>query len=119
MALERWFYESIDAGVAIDSWIERIMRESESLAFASLLLEVGKRAPSLFDGVLKPLLRVWELWDLDTQLVKQRLNGTMALGRWITESPQLTSLAREWLCAKKAPLHENARRCTKKPNDLL
>jgi hypothetical protein len=96
MALERWFYESINAGVAIDSWIERIMRESESLAFASLLLEVGKRAPSLFDGVLKPLLRVWELWDLDTQLVKQRLNGTMALGRWITQSPQLTSLAREW-----------------------
>jgi hypothetical protein len=96
MALERWFYESLDAGMAIDSWIERIMRESESLAFASLLIEVGKRAPSLFSGVLKPLLHVWELWDLDFQLVTQRLNGTMALGRWIIASPQLASRAREW-----------------------
>jgi len=96
MALERWFYESIDAGMAIDPWIERIMRESESLAFASLLIEVGKRAPSLFGGVLKPLLHVWELWDLDFQLATQRLNGTIALASWMLESPQLTSLARDW-----------------------
>jgi hypothetical protein len=96
MALERWFYESIDAGVAIGSWIERIMRGSESLAFASLLIEVGKRTPSLFNDVLKPLLHIWELWDLDRQLVTQRLNGTIALGSWIVESPQLTNLARDW-----------------------
>jgi hypothetical protein len=76
MALERWFYELIEQGVTIEPWVSRIMRESESLAFASLLLEVGKRLPSLFGGVLKPLLRVWELWYLDSQLVTQRLNGT-------------------------------------------
>jgi hypothetical protein len=96
MALERWLYEAIDAGVAIEARIERIMRESESLAFASRLIEVGKRAPSLFGGVLKPLLHVWELWDLDFRLVTQRLNGTIALGSWMLESPQLTSLARDW-----------------------
>jgi hypothetical protein len=97
MALERWLYELMDAGVAIDPWVERIMRESESLAFASLLIEVGKRAPSLFSGVLKPLLHVWELWDLDMQLVGQRLNGTMSLCPWtVSESPQLIALARDW-----------------------
>ena len=96
MALERWLYELIDGGMAIDSWAERILRESESLAFASLLIDVAKRSPSLFGGVLKPLLRVWELWDLDSQLVMQRLNGTMALDCWTLESPQLITLARDW-----------------------
>ena len=95
-ALERWLYELIDGGGAIDPWVKRIMRESESLAFASLLIELGKRTPSLFGGVLKPLLHAWELWDLDFQLVTQRLNGTMALGSWTLETPQLITLARDW-----------------------
>ncbi|MDQ6870345.1 MAG: hypothetical protein M3178_19220 [Pseudomonadota bacterium] len=96
MALERWFYELIDQGLTIDSWVSRIMRESESLAFASLLLEVGKRLPSLFGGVLKPLLPTWELWDLDSQLVTQRLSGAVAFGSWALEPPQLVTLARDW-----------------------
>jgi hypothetical protein len=96
MALERWFYEIIDRGEVIDTWVERVMRESESLAIASLLIEVGKRAPSLFAGVLKPLLHVWELWDLDSQLVTQRLHGTMAMHSWTFESAQLISMARDW-----------------------
>jgi len=96
MALERWFYELIDQNVPIDAWVDRIMRDSESLAFASLLFEVGKRLPSLFHGVLKPLLRVWELWDLDSRLVTQRLSGTMAFGSWAMEPAQLVTLARDW-----------------------
>jgi hypothetical protein len=96
MALERWLYELIDQGVTIDPWVRRIMRESESLAFASLLIEVGKRLPSLFGGVLKPLLRTWEIWDLDSQLVTQRLSGAMAFNSWALEPPQLAAFARDW-----------------------
>ena len=96
MALERWLYELIDQGVTIDPWVSRIMRESESLAFASLLIEVGKRLPSLFGGVLKPLLRTWEIWDLDSQLVTQRLSGAMAFNSWALEPPRLAAFARDW-----------------------
>ena len=48
MALEQWLYEQIDKGIAVEPWIARIVAESESLAFAGLLLDVGKRAPELF-----------------------------------------------------------------------
>jgi len=43
MALERWLYEQIERGENIDHWITRILAESESLAFAGLLFDVGKR----------------------------------------------------------------------------
>lgn len=82
MALERWLYELIDKGISIEPWAERIMRESKSLAFAGLLIDVGKRLPELFSEVLKPLLYAWELWDLDLQLVMQRHTGPMVSGSW-------------------------------------
>ena len=46
MAVERWLYEKIDRGEDIDPWIDRILRESESLAFAGLLFDVGKYRPA-------------------------------------------------------------------------
>ncbi len=55
MALEQWLYEQIDHGISVEPWISRILAESESLAFAGVLLDVGKRAPELFCTVLAPL----------------------------------------------------------------
>ena len=68
MAVERWLYEKIDRGEDIDPWIDRILRESESLAFAGLLFDVGKYRPALFAGVLKPLLQNWLFLDWDRQI---------------------------------------------------
>jgi hypothetical protein len=48
MALERWPYEQIDRGEKIELRVNRILRESESLAFAGPLFDVGKRLPILF-----------------------------------------------------------------------
>ena len=76
MAVERWLYEEIDHGEDIDPWINRILRESESLAFAGLLFEVGKYRPSLFAGVLKPLLQNWLFLDWDRQIATMRQSGT-------------------------------------------
>src|SRR5262249_30690505 len=47
MALEQWLYEQIDRGENIDHWLARILSESESLAFAGLLFDIGKRLPTL------------------------------------------------------------------------
>ena len=68
MALEQWLYEHVDQGINTEPWISRIVAESESLAFAGLLLDVGKRAPELFLTVLAPLFFTWELWNWEFQL---------------------------------------------------
>ena len=97
MALERWLYEQIDQGQDIEPWISRILRESESLAFAGLLFDVGKRDPKLFAGPLKPLLRNWLLVDWDRQVSTMRAsNGPDPMGYWGGEPASILALGREW-----------------------
>ena len=96
MALERWLYEQIDRGEDIAPWVARILRESKSLAFAGLLLDVGKYQPSLFAGVLKPLIRNWILLDWDRQVSTLRQQDTGAMGYWASQPAQIIALGREW-----------------------
>jgi hypothetical protein len=96
MALEQWVYEQIDRGENVDRWLTRILRESESLAFAGLLFDVGKRLPSLFAGVLKPLLRNWILLDWDRQATMLRQQGSGALGYWDLQPRLMIELGRRW-----------------------
>jgi len=96
MALERWLYEQIDRGEDIAPWVARILRESGSLAFAGLLLDVGKYQPSLFAGVLKPLIRNWILLDWDRQVSTLRQQDTGAMGYWASQPAQIIALGREW-----------------------
>jgi len=83
-------------GENIDRWVTRILGESESLAFAGLLLDVGKRLPSLFAGALKPLLRNWMLLDWDRQVSTLRQQGTDPMGFWGFQPATLIELARAW-----------------------
>jgi hypothetical protein len=96
MALEQWLYEQIDKGIAIEPWIARIIAESESLAFAGVLLDVGKRAPELFFTVLGPLFFTWEIWNWDFQLATLRRSERQPPGYWGQQAPRLFKLAQEW-----------------------
>jgi hypothetical protein len=97
MAVERWFYDQIDRGQDVTPWIDRILRESESLAFAGLLLDVGKYHPILFAGALKPLLRNWLFLDWDRQVTTMRQSGTSdALGFWGYQPSAVIALGRAW-----------------------
>jgi len=96
MALEQWLYEQIDKGIAIDPWIARIFAESESLAFAGLLLDVGKRAPELFFTVLAPLFFTWEIWNWDFQVATLRQSERRPPGYWGQQAPRLFKLAQDW-----------------------
>ena len=96
MALERWLYEQIDRGEDITPSVDRILRESESLAFAGILLDVGKYQPSLFAGVLKPLIRNWILLDWDRQVSTLRQQETGGMGYWASQPAQIIALGREW-----------------------
>ena len=96
MALERWLYEQIDRGEAVDGWIVRILAESKSLAFAGLLFDVGKRLPGLFSGSLKPLLQSWVLVNWDWQASQLRHHDTLFPGFWGRNLPRIIAVAREW-----------------------
>ena len=72
MALERWFDETIKANATVVSAvISQIFEQSHSLAFAGVLVSVGKRHRELFLSDLKPLLFIKELISLDIQTVTQ------------------------------------------------
>ena len=96
MVLEQWLYEQIDSGATIDTWIRRILDESESLAFAGVLMEVGKRLPELFAGVLSTLFLTWEIWDLDFELATVRRADRQLPGYWGRQHARLIEVARTW-----------------------
>jgi hypothetical protein len=97
MAIERWLYEKSDRGEGIDPWINRILRESESLAFAGLLFDVGKYRPTLFASVLRPLLQNWLFLDWDRQIsALRRSGGANAMGLWTYQPPAMIELGRAW-----------------------
>lgn len=97
MALERWLYEQIDAGQDVGASIRRIVAESESVVFAGILFDVGKKLPSLFTGALKPLFSAGLLWNWDFQVTNLRLTGqSSGLGYWGGQPQQVIELAQEW-----------------------
>lgn len=96
MALECWLYEQLDHGKDITPWIARIMAESESLAFAGVLLDVGKKHPVLFTDQLKPFFSVWELYDWDMQVTLHRYKTDVGLFGWERQHGKLLKLAQEW-----------------------
>ncbi|WP_315837572.1 ATP-binding protein [Bradyrhizobium prioriisuperbiae] len=97
MAVERWLYEKIERGEDIAPWINRILRESESLAFAGLLFDIGKYGPALFAGVLRPLLQNWLLLDWDRQIATLRRSGSSdVMGLWTYQPRAMIELGRAW-----------------------
>jgi hypothetical protein len=97
MALERWFYEQIDAGRDVEAAAQRIVAQSESVALAGVLFDVGRKSPSLFVGALRPLFSCWMFWRWDFQISNLRANDQSAsLGSWWRQPQQVIKLAREW-----------------------
>jgi hypothetical protein len=66
MALEKWLYDAIDAQQSMHELLNTLLQQSRSVAFAGLLSAVARKEPSLFEGILQPLLAVSEFhyWEL-------------------------------------------------------
>lgn len=97
MALEFWLYEEAEKGAEISGPLNRILAESESLAFAGLLVDVGKRFPALFAGPLRPLLAIAPLYQLDIGASLERRSYRVGLMGWALGQPEeLVKLANEW-----------------------
>lgn len=100
MALEKWLYEQIDARREIRQPLERLMRESESVAFAGLLIDVGKRDPRLFFQPLRPLLAVSAFYIWEPRILMERASANLGVLDWWNQPPNLAQLAREWHTAE-------------------
>lgn len=64
-ALEKWLYDEMDQGRGVEPAIRTILKRSRSVAFAGLLVEIGKKAPHFFKGALRPLLGDWRIYQWD------------------------------------------------------
>lgn len=102
MALEKWLDEQIAEGKSIKEPIETIFCKARSVAFAGLLIGLGKRHPKLFLDKLKPLLFVGEFFTYDFSAARDYLDG----GYWPHDGKVLNDLRREWSMSpgRKVPL---------------
>ena len=95
MALEKWFYECMNDKKSIDSWIALILKTSESMAFLGVLSEVGRYAPELFIGPLRPLILILNTYYFEAFFTSQ---GGHSFGTpfSLREGEWFFNLAREW-----------------------
>lgn len=91
MALEKWFLDELAAGKAVTEAIHYLYLHGRSLAFAGLLISVGKAHPELLMSELSPLLpfRRFYIWD-------QTLSRGMLDGGWFREPEIVNRWRQEW-----------------------
>ena len=97
-ALERWLTLRLDGGADISAEINQILRESSSIAFLGLLVNVGKYHPALFAGVLAPLLSEPHLFYWDNARVEHlgfKFDGL----NWRRSGDEIFKLAQDWTLA--------------------
>jgi hypothetical protein len=92
MALEKWLEDQLTEGKSIRDVVEMLYRDGRSLAFAGLLVSVGKRHPQLFIDDLKPLLSVPQFYTYDFSASSEYIGG----GFWPRDGEFVNNLRREW-----------------------
>lgn len=97
-ALERWLTLRLDASDDITAHIERILREGNSAAFVSVLLNVAKYRSSLLNGPLAPLTTFPELFNWDSARVTQ-VGFNFVAWSWIQGGQAIFDFARDWTLA--------------------
>jgi len=96
MALEKWVYEQLDAEQNVDHILHKIVSRSESVAFAGMLIDVGKRNPELFLTSLRPLLSASTFYLWEPRILMERSTTPLGLMGWWRQPRDLVELARKW-----------------------
>jgi hypothetical protein len=95
MALEKWFYDEVEAGRSITQWVQHIYDRAESLAFAGVLVAVGMKYPWLFTKELQPLLGNLHLFECQTNWAVNESQESWAIA--LSGQPQtVIQWAVEW-----------------------
>ncbi|SDE80909.1 hypothetical protein SAMN05444679_13261 [Variovorax sp. CF079] len=97
-ALERWLTLRLDAGEDITPYAERILREGNSAALVSVLLNVAKYRPLLLTGPLAALITCPNLFYWDSVRVRQVGHNFIAWS-WLRGGEAMFNFARDWTLA--------------------
>lgn len=97
-ALERWLTLRLDADEDITADIKRILREGNSAALVSVLLNVAKYRPSLLMGPLAPLITFPNLFYWDNDRVNQ-VGYNFIAWNWLQGGQAMFDFARDWTLA--------------------
>ncbi|GJH18474.1 hypothetical protein CBA19CS22_18050 [Caballeronia novacaledonica] len=97
-ALERWLTLRLDAGEDTTADIERILREGNSAALVSVLVNVAKYRPSLLTGPLAALITFPNLFYWDRVRVK-RVGYNFIEWSWLQGGQAIFDFARDWTLA--------------------
>ncbi len=65
LSLEKWLYLLMDENLPFEEHLTTILRESDSIALAAVLICVGKRRPELFLGPLRPLVEAIDFFWIE------------------------------------------------------
>lgn len=97
-ALERWLAQRLDEGEDVTADIERILREGNSAALVSVLLNVAKYRPSLLTGPLAALLTFPNLFYWDSARV-EHVGDNFIAWSWLRGGETIFNFARDWTLA--------------------
>lgn len=92
MALEKWLDEQVEAGKPISPVLDAMVEQGRSLAFAGVLIAIGKRHPTLFTTELKPLLFHRVLYMHDVHAVNDDFGG----GAGLFDGKVINDLRHKW-----------------------
>jgi hypothetical protein len=98
MALEKWFYDAIEAGKDIGPAIRKIFAQSTSLSLAGVLTTVGLRFPALFCGALRPLLSCPFIFEAQSHSSTQEVfyGSQIGMMSWADKGEDAFQKVREW-----------------------
>jgi hypothetical protein len=95
MALEKWLYEEIENDRDVTEWLLYILDQSQSAAFAGLLISVGLKYPGLFAGQLHPLLGNYYVYQCQMSLAQSDGGNTWSIS-FARQPQEIVRLAAEW-----------------------
>ncbi len=86
MALEQYLYLELDAGRPIEQKVRAVLERARSAAFLKVLADVGRRQPALFEGPIRALLAVPEVYSWDIRAIvhgrSHLMIGAVMHGEW-------------------------------------
>ena len=106
-ALERYLTLKIEAGLDVQSELERLLLAGNSAGLLGVLTNIGKYKPELFRGVLRSLVTHSRIYNWDDQRLRM-LQFAFVAPEWARQGEMIFNMARDWHNApyRHKPLRE-------------
>ena len=109
MALEQYFYQRLEAGEDVADDVAKTLARTRCVAPLGVLIDVGKRSPSLFDGPLRTLLSAPEVYSWDIRKYPQHEPCRRRRRRLIADSRHGDEVSPRWLARSCSAVRRSAR----------